>query len=104
MKNYYMFGESTNKVYFPIYYKKFKFTVRNRGDIDVSYYSFCYKQNMIDIIGKKIRSKNWVKERVTRMGNEEAIKLCNAYPNCIVVVENRSKRIIELIKIKTLRL
>lgn len=101
MKDYYCYSESSYKGDFPKYYKKFKYSEKDTGRISIAYYSFCFKQNMINVIGTiPGHSKNWVKERVGRMGNAMAMELCDANPGCIIVVENRSKDVMEIINIK----
>src|SRR3989304_8274728 len=96
MKKYYGYSETSNKTYWKYYKNKFKYPpitelIKNpdlgidKGRIDIRYCSFCYKSQMIKIIGKKINSKNWVRERISETGNENDITLSNTYKNFIVV-------------------
>ncbi len=102
MKQYHTYSESSYKGDFPKFYKKFKYSNKNRGNIHITYYGFCHTKDMIGIIGERINSKNWVKERVSNTCGDVGEALCDKYPNCIIVVEERSKEVIELIKIKPL--
>jgi hypothetical protein len=106
---YYGYGETSRKIDWDYYKDKFKKPTLvelskdpyiDRGTITIRYTSFCSKQTMINIVGEKIGSKNWVRQRICVTGNSEEIELCKKYSGHIVVYEYRTKEVIELIPLK----
>jgi len=89
MKKYYRYSETNNQLNF---YKIFKIKreiafakpyVDRRIHID--YCAFCNKKDFIDIIGARIHSKNWVRERVMETGNIFDISLADSHPDSIII-------------------
>lgn len=99
MKKYYGYGETSNTSRWDF------FKGKKKEIIDIRYCSFCHKKDMINIIGDLICSKNWVRERISKTGNDYEIELSNKYPNCIIVYkctysDKYFGQVIEIIDIK----
>jgi hypothetical protein len=87
MKEYQFYSETSYKGDWPEFFKGYKYSEKDRGRIQIEYVSFCNKKDMIEIIGERIHSKHWVKERVSSdMGNEKLCKICDENKGYIVVV------------------
>jgi hypothetical protein len=104
MKKHYCYSESSSKTDWDFFTKNgYKYN-REDNNIHIEYVSFCNKKDIIEIVGNKINSKKWVRERVSNTGNDFHIKLCNENPGKIVVYIDQpftyKNQIIEVFDIK----
>ncbi|MCK9542644.1 MAG: hypothetical protein M0R03_11515 [Novosphingobium sp.] len=119
MKKTYGYEESSHKNKWRYFKDKFKYpslekvnkarkelSYIDRGDIHVRYIGFSHKNKMIDIIGERIHSKNWVTERIGETFNNKELELAKKYEGYIVVYIDQGTfgaldgQIIELISLK----